>query len=231
MQEYIITVGNVKGKLVFGVGNGTKWGRKRGNTEAIEFSVEIDYNNEIIQREERETAERDKEGVQMQENDELQIQLRKNQDTLKIVGLGVMAFGAWSVVKTILSTTLQWSTIIGEMNVPGVDRRIQGIAFIIMSAVILAVEIAIRLYIGRAAIAEGKGEKRGPGYIAVTFVITVLGLAMTIASIVVPGLRTELSLDVLVSLFVELTSTIVALEMCWSAIQVRKLRRQLAERG
>ena len=39
----------------------------------------------------------------MQENDALHIQLRKNQDTLKNVGLGVMAFGAWSIVRTILS--------------------------------------------------------------------------------------------------------------------------------
>ena len=36
----------------------------------------------------------------MRENDALQIQLRKNQDTLKIVGLGVMAFGAWSIIRT-----------------------------------------------------------------------------------------------------------------------------------
>ena len=167
----------------------------------------------------------------MQENDALHIQLRKNQDTLKIVGLGVMAFGVWSIAKTVLYTTFQWNNIIEEMARPDVDSRIQVIAFILISAALLAVEIAIRLYIGRAAVAEGNGEKRRPGYIAVTFVITVLGLAITIVSIVVPGIRTELNLQKLVSLFVEMTSTVVAMEMCWSAIQVRKLRRQLAEQG
>ena len=167
----------------------------------------------------------------MQENDELQIQLRKNQDTLKIVGMGVMAFGAWSVVKTILSTTFRWSSITEEMAITEVDNRIMGAVFLLITAAFLAAEIAIRLYIGRAAIAEGNGERRRPGYIAVTFVITVLGLTMTIISIAVPGLRKEPGLEVLASLFVELTSAVVALEMCWAAIRVRKLRRQLAEQG
>ena len=135
----------------------------------------------------------------MRENDALQIQLRKNQDTLKIVGLGVMAFG---IMKTM---------------------------YFFMTAVVLAVEIAIRLYIGRSAVAEGKGERKGPGYIVVAFLITLIGLALTFTAIVVPGIRIELNLEALMSLFVEITSAVITLEMCWSAVRVRKLLRQLAE--
>lgn len=165
----------------------------------------------------------------MRENDALQIQLRKNQDTLKIVGLGVMAFGAWSIVKSILYTTAQWSSIKEEIVVPEANETIAKMVYIFMIAVTMVVEIAVRLYIGRSAIAEGKGERRRPGYVVVAFLITAIGLTLTVTAFVVPGIRMELNLDLLASLFVEITSAVVTFEMCWSAIRVRKLRRQLAE--
>ena len=165
----------------------------------------------------------------MRENDTLQIQLRKNQDTLKIVGLGVMAFGAWSIVKSILYTTAQWSSIKEEIVVPEANETIAKMVYIFMIAVTMVVEIVVRLYIGRSAIAEGKGERRRPGYVVVAFLITAIGLTLTVTAFVVPGIRMELNLEALVSLFVEITSAVITLEMCWSAIRVRKLRRQLAE--
>ena len=171
----------------------------------------------------------EKEGDRMQENDALQIQLRKNQDTLKIVGLGVMVFGVWSIVKSILYTTAQWSSIVEEITVPEVSETIMKTMYLFMIAVILTVEIAIRLYIGRSAVAEGKGERKRPGYIVVAFLIALISLALTFTAIVVPGIRIELNLEALMSLFVEITSAVITLEMCWSAIRVRKLRRQLAE--
>ena len=167
----------------------------------------------------------------MQENDALHIQLRKNQDTLKIVGLGVMAFGAWSIVRTILYTTLQWNSIIENMVEQELSAKTAGIMYIIVSVMIMAVEIAIRLYIGRSAIAEGKGERKRSGYIVVAFLIALLNLSLMFSFFMLLGTRTEISLDALVTMFVELTSTVILLEMCQSAIRVRKLLRQIAEQG
>ena len=167
----------------------------------------------------------------MQENDALHIQLRKNQDTLKIVGLGVMAFGAWSIVRTILYTTLQWNSIIENMVEQELSAKTAGIMYIIVSVMIMAVEIAIRLYIGRSAIAEGKGERKRSGYIVVAFLIALMDLSLMFFFFILLGTRTEISLDALVTMFVELTSTVILLEMCQSAIRVRKLRRQIAEQG
>ena len=172
----------------------------------------------------------EKEGDRMQENDALQIQLRKNQDTLKIVGLGVMVFGVWSIVKTILYTTAQWSSITEEIVVPEANETLAKMVYIFMIAVTMVVEIAVRLYIGRSAIAEGRGERRRPGYVVVAFLITAIGLTLTVTAFVVPGIRMELNPELLASLFVEITSAVITFEMCWSAVRVRKLRRQLAER-
>ena len=167
----------------------------------------------------------------MQENDALHIQLRKNQDTLKIVGLGVMAFGAWSIVRTILYTTLQWNSIIENMVEQELSAKTAGIMYVIVSVMIMAVEIAIRLYIGRSAIAEGKGKRKRPGYIVVAFLIALMNLGLMFSFFMLLGARTEISLDALVTMFVELTSTVILLEMCQSAIRVRKLLRQIAEQG
>ena len=190
----------------------------------------MDYNNENHSKGRAADSRcTEKEGDQMRENDALQIQLRKNQDTLKIVGLGVMAFGAWSIVKSILYTTAQWSSIKEEIVVPEANETIAKMVYIFMIAVTMVVEIVVRLYIGRSAIAEGKGERRRPGYVVVAFLITAIGLTLTVTAFVVPGIRMELNLEALVSLFVEITSAVITLEMCWSAVRVRKLRRQLAE--
>ena len=203
--------------------NGT--GKRQRNAEAIEFSGEMDYNSgNHAKGSAGDSGCTEKEGDRMQENDALQIQLRKNQDTLKIVGLGVMVFGVWSIVKTILYTTAQWSSITEEIVVPEAN------VYLFMIAVTMVVEIAVRLYIGRSAIAEGKGERRRPGYVVVAFLITAIGLTLTVTAFVVPGIRMELNPELLASLFVEITSAVVTFEMCWSAIRVRKLRRQLAER-
>ena len=43
-----------------------------------------------------------KENTAMENNSELQVQLRKNQNTLVVIGLGVIAFGIWSVIKSVL---------------------------------------------------------------------------------------------------------------------------------
>ena len=167
----------------------------------------------------------------MQENDALHIQLRKNQDTLKNVGLGVMAFGAWSIVRTILYTTLQWNSIIENMVEQELSAKTAGIMYVIVIVMIMAVEIAIRLYIGRSAIAEGKGKRKRPGYIVVAFLIALMDLSLMFSFFMLLGTRTEISLDALVTMFVEFTSAVILLEMCQSAIRVRKLRRQIAEQG
>ena len=229
MQEYIIAKGIVKGKLVSRMRNGTE--KRQRNAEAIEFSGEMDYNSgNHAKGSASDSGCTEKEGDRMQENDALQIQLRKNQDTLKIVGLGVMVFGVWSIVKTILYTTAQWSSITEEIVVPEANATLAKMVYLFMIAVTMVVEIAVRLYIGRSAIAEGRGERRRPGYIAVAFLIAFLGLALTASAIVMPGIHIELNLDLLASLFVEITSAVITFEMCWSAVRVRKLRRQLAER-
>ena len=167
----------------------------------------------------------------MQENDALHIQLRKNQDTLKNVGLGVMAFGAWSIVRTILYTTLQWNSIIENMVEQELSAKTAGIMYVIVIVMIMAVEIAIRLYIGRSAIAEGNGERKRHGYIVVAFLIALLNLSLIFFFFMLPDARAEIGLNSLVTMFVELTSTVILLEMCQSAIRVRKLRRQIAEQG
>ena len=60
--------------------------------------------------------------------------------------------------------------------------------------------------------------------------ITAIGLTLTVTAFAVPGIRVELNPELLASLFVEITSAVITFEMCWSAVRVRKLRRQLAER-
>ena len=165
----------------------------------------------------------------MQNNDALQVQLRKNQDTLKIVGLGVIAFGAWSVVKTVLYSMLQWNTISGNWNGYEENKTLAVTVYVILLIFFLGIDITVRLLIGRAAIAEGRGKKKGFGYIVAAFLIAVLSLTMLALGFLMPGQTYGSPIDVVIAVIVELTSGITLLEMCFSALRVRKLCRQLAE--
>ncbi len=48
----------------------------------------------------------DNKNSNMINNDGLHLSLRKNCDILAVVGLGVIIFGIWSVIKTVLFTAL-----------------------------------------------------------------------------------------------------------------------------
>ena len=166
--------------------------------------------------------------MQMQDTEELKVQLRKNQDTLKIVGQGVIAFGIWSIVKTVLSSALSWSSIREQMDAPGVSDAMLVSAFVFVMAVLLAIVLLIRLYIGRAGIAEGRGQRRGGGYIVAAFLLAGVDFTLQIFSLA-ESLRLggRPLMDMAITLVVELTSCITLVEMGVSAIRVRKLRRLL----
>ena len=90
---------------------------------------------------------------------EEQILLRKHRDTLYISGNGIMVFGAWSLIQSFFYATIlqqELKDMVGlESNYP------EGLLYIVMF-VLVAIEIAFRLYIGFSARAVSKGKKKSP---------------------------------------------------------------------
>ena len=165
----------------------------------------------------------------MQSNNELQIKLRKNRDTLKIVGSGVIAFGIWSVIKALLYSELNMGTFLASIEEsPVLTEAMLKTAFRIIIAIILLIDLAIRLFVGLSAIGEGRGKRKHYVYIAMAFLIAAVSFISVFFLILKPGEDSSL-LELVVTLVIEVTSAVTLMQMCFSAIRVKKLYKQLAE--
>ena len=168
----------------------------------------------------------------MQDVHAMQIRLRKSCDTLKIVGRGVIVFGIWSIVKVILSSTLQWNGIYADMENTGVNETEAKLAYWTILLLLIGIDLGVRLFIGQSAIAEADGKEKGWLYLAISF----LGVVFSFTAIVPAGFlfgaySGQPLLNVCITLIVEITANITMAEMCVSAVRIRKMRRQLAELG
>lgn len=165
----------------------------------------------------------------------MEVQLRKHQNMLVIIGSGVMSFGMWSAIKMVLYSMMRRSEFRETIAEQGASEDIQGVLLIIMYLFIgigLAFILALRSYIGLSARAEGMGKKRGNGYIIaaslLTLVDTLIFAVVAYYSFTTPQSIDDL-LDRIVSGVVELTSLVTLAELVYSAIRVRQLTRALSE--
>lgn len=154
----------------------------------------------------------------------MQPKLRKYQDDLRTSGLGVIAFGIWSVIKMVLTFLLvpeywqQLKTIAG----PSLDILIY--VFVIGS--LIAIEIGIRLLIGLSARSEGNGGKKRNLYIAADIILMLISAASIVAVAVLPG---EASfIERAASIIFEGSSFFVMLRLLISVYKVRSLAKKTA---
>ncbi len=179
-------------------------------------------------------------------NDPKQIKLRKYENILAISGVAVIAFGMWTIIKSAFYLLLQPFDIeifippeqLAEMEAemgPNVDILTSGV---IVGAIffILFLDLLLRFYIGKSAYADGRARKRKRViYVIVAIIMAVAfanGIWATVSNLFI-GEPTEQSegveymRGVLTSVLLDMTSLLALIELIVSAIQVRRLRKEL----
>ena len=148
--------------------------------------------------------------------------MRRYQNLLTVSGLGVIIFGLWSVLKTILLLFMK-EGILSEIP----DDTFVRVMFFLILGGILLIDVLIRLYVGLSARAEGFGKKKGYGYV----VIAILMALASLTSLVLIFFDTnEQSIwELIVSVIVEATSLVVTIELLVAAFTVKKLKKELGE--
>ena len=163
------------------------------------------------------------------------VRLRKSQNTLIVVGAGIMMFGLWTVVKSLGMVFLDPEILMADARTIAagsgglVTERLLFTAMLVVVAVYLFFGLTARCIIGFSAIAEGRGRRRGKVYLPLTVVFIILNILEINAGVLravfgnvaetVPGN------SLLVSLIIELTSMIMMVQLLSAVRHVRKFEK------
>ena len=173
----------------------------------------------------------------MTDNNPEQIRLRRDQNTLRIVGTGTIAFGIWSLVKFFGVLLVKKQEIITEIyeemydSNPEMAETYKPLIFkvlLIFILIAILIELAARLFIGLSAISEGGGKRRGVFYLIIACIMIVFSFLSSIAIMTrmvsadydpSGAVMDDTSVS---SLIVELTSMIMMIEMVAASVSVRR---------
>lgn len=170
--------------------------------------------------------------MQFVNNEPEQIEIRKSQNTLIVVGSGIILFGIWSEIKFLsMLFLLREETVAGVMRlagpVEGISDRAAFLIIAVVSIVIMSFILSFRIYVGLAAIAEGRGKRRGYLYIfiAVLMIISsalyfVVGATSAEAAEQLGAFTRSQSFSTLI---IDATSMIMLIQMVISSIKIKRL--------
>ena len=172
-------------------------------------------------------------------NDIDHILIRRSQNTLIVVGTGTILFSVWTVVKTlgmiILLKDESVAAIRKAVDESGFKLSDQSLFYIVLAFTLIAMILflAVRIFIGLSAISEGRGFRRRNGYL----VLAVIMISISITAIVGNFFSAKsqepllvLSNDTSLSAhIVEFTSVVMLVELVFSAIRIRRVRKRVRQ--
>ena len=158
-----------------------------------------------------------------------EITLRRNQDTLVIVGTGVIIFGVWSLLKTMFALLLNMGDLY-ELIIQEETPEGRLVIFIVVT-LLLVIDLAFRVSVGLSAIAVARGEKSRFIFVAGALLLAFSSAATVTAQIrgIVTG--EEITLISHVAAAVEFTSLITLTQLINSAMAIRGIRKELKKQG
>lgn len=159
-------------------------------------------------------------------------ELRRNENTMTVAGLGAIAFSVWTVVKAILGLTLhtrEMEDLLSKIEITESTEALDLMAAYIAIGIILAFDLALRLYVGLSARKDGFGGRKSIAYIVVVCIMITVNVVTDIAYIDSFKINPDEIIEGVVNALVELTSTLTLIELAYSSIKARVLRKKLAE--
>ena len=172
------------------------------------------------------------------------MRLRRDENTLTVVGSGVILFGVWTVVKMVLHELNRLPEFMAELGADelgfeetgladmGLDPKLLAtvVAFTVVIIVFL-MDLALRVFVGLSARAEGRGRPQGRLYLILAGLLLVLSGLSFVSYVITYFSHSEYVVDADAAILVELTSFITLLQMIISAVGVRRARRMEKKRG
>ena len=163
--------------------------------------------------------------------------MRRHQHTLAVVGVGVIGFGIWSIVKSILYLTLinplKDILLTDYQNVTDYEHEeffVFVCTIVIVTAVAL-IDLHLRWKVGKKAIAISRGEQTATkGFYLRSAIVTLVDGAEFVAGVLaIAGIvSSEESLtDQISTLLVDSTSVVMLIEMIIAAVMIGKITKMI----
>ena len=164
-----------------------------------------------------------------QKKEPREITLRRNQDTLIIVGTGVIIFGLWSLLKAVFTLLLNMGSMYDMIMQE--DTLVGRIAASVAVVLVLLIDLGLRLFVGMSAISVGRGGKSRFVFVAIALFLAFSSATLVTAQIraIVTGERVATISHVTAA--VELTSLITLTQLINSAMAIRGIRKELKKQG
>ena len=162
-------------------------------------------------------------------NDDNSVLQRKYSNRLKMAGRAIIIFGLWSSLRVLILyflnqesfLTLVYEALKEALKEEGLDNSYIYPLLIVLAIVLVGIPFLINLYMGLSAMGEAKGKKKTPVYL----VICVLSFIVSLVSIFMSDLSDYLELAI-AALIVDITFCIACIDVVYSAIRLRRCKRQ-----
>ncbi len=152
-------------------------------------------------------------------------ELRKKQSILGISGAAVIAFGIWSIVKSLIVSLASENGFSESFGISQSMDPSERALSITVTIVLIVIDLGLRVLIGLSARAESKGKKKSAFYLVVAAILILYSLLGIVFLAV--GLLSGSVLSGIVSIVVECTSLFALIEVIVSSVGVRRLRKKL----
>ena len=169
----------------------------------------------------------------------MQTELIKHRHTLAVVGMGAIAFGIWSLIKSILYFVLvepiikTISSNYDNLSNSKIEAWVLIAITFTLVVLFVLIDMLLRWKVGRKAMAVSRGEREpGVGFFVLSSILLLMDMSELVMGILsIAGIISsdEDLFDQISTLLVDFTSVVMLIEMIVAAVMIRKLTKAISE--
>ncbi len=161
----------------------------------------------------------------------METELRRRRIVLNNLGRITITFSVWSVIKTLLYFWVNPSFFsVSNITLSPEVQRIALIISYVIVAIMVLIDLLLRLYIGLSAVAVSNRRKRRSFYIVIAIAIALSNIIVwfcVILGYVNIRMDYQSSADYYVSSFVDFTSIVLLIELIFNSLRIRRLEKHM----
>ncbi len=150
-------------------------------------------------------------------------QIRKHQNTLIVIGTGILLFTLWSVIKTIASFNMH---IAGLYSSPA-----EGFVIMFILVILLGVDTLLRVFTALKARSAGYKKNGKISYIFTAIILILIHITAIVYYLMNFSASVDSVIDTVVTCVIEGTGIVMTLDLIYSGIRLKKLLSSKREAG